>query len=79
MEHKLLTLNDCWSLVRECNSYEEIQEVLAEMPAWSGDWTCEEHCDDGYVLVINDIFNDATDEWESSEEEIDVMYYGKGW
>lgn len=69
------TINECWKKLESLESYTEIQAAVDAMPSWSGDWFVEEHCDEGYVHVENDCYDDDLEDWNHTEEDLMVLYY----
>ena len=66
-------INDCWNYVLGAETKEELEKRLGELPRWSGDWWIEES-ENGNCLVVNDVFNEQYQDYETREEETSIPY-----
>lgn len=67
-------ITDCWNHVLEAKTKEELEKRLGELPRWSGDWWIEES-EDGNCVVVHDVFNEVSQDYETSEEETFIPYH----
>ena len=68
--HAYEHINDCWADIRECTTREELEDVLANLPRWSGDWDIIE--EDGYLTVENTYYDKQTDDYYTESETLDI-------
>jgi len=66
-------INDCWNYVLGAKTKEELEKRLGELPRWSGDWWIAES-EHGNCVVVHDVFNEETQDYETSEEKTSIPY-----
>lgn len=66
-------IKDCWNALKFCKTREDMVDVVATFPIWSGTWTISpEEEEDHTVLVTNDWYDGQLDDYFTDEEVFDL-------
>lgn len=68
---KIVCIRDCWWEVKQCETIEELENTIANLPRWSGDWDIEKINKDE-VKVTNTFYDENSNESIISEEILDI-------
>lgn len=68
MEYK--HIKDCWEQIKQAKTKEEVEELFAEFPRWSGDW--EIVIEDDHYVVINTYYDQQYETYENDTEVLDI-------
>ncbi len=60
-------IRDCWKALEYCKTRDEMIEVIATFPHWSGTWSVSPE-DEGYVTVTNDWYDANLDDYFVDED-----------
>lgn len=63
-------IKDCWTLIKQAKTIEEVKRILEELPRWSGDW--EVVIEDDQYVVYNSWYDRQCDCWEDDCEYLDI-------
>ena len=70
MEYK--HISDCWKVIEDCNTHEELFNAIDTFPNWSGDWEILDN--KGYCQVINFWYDKSTDTDTEDIEDTNIAF-----